>query len=210
MRRPVLLAAALLLVALAVPTMAAAKRSHHIDPKSGIGGIKLGMHRGPLKHHRTVRSLLGPDDDIISEGQPRIYLATYEDADKGLGVYLRSRPGHKRGARDKVVGVVTYSDHYHGRLEVGKHFPAPDHRCAPADKRSAPGGGPRRVSACRDDPPGPANVEDIVYMALDAQTRAGQTIAGVGVFDNMVGAALFSALVEGALDDLGCDNRDCD
>jgi hypothetical protein len=47
-------------------------------------------------------------------------------------------------------------------------------------------------------------------MALDAQTRAGQTIAGVGVFDNLVGAALFSALVEGALDDLGCDNRDCD
>jgi hypothetical protein len=194
MLRALIFAITLLLVALAAPAAAPAKPSHRIVLDSGIGGVRVGMRLGPIKHKKTVRSILGRADGVVTEQEvPRLYLATYED--EALGVYLRRRAGHHRGASDKVVGVVTFAKRYKGRLEVGKHFKAHDDKCAPADKRTAPGGGPRRVSACINDPSGDAPIEDI---------------NGVGVFDGGVGSALFSALVQGALDDLGCENRACD
>ena len=181
------------------------KPTGRIDPKTGIvNGVKLGMLRGAIPHRRTVTSLLGRAESIIDEGG--LQLATY---DKGeVGVYFRPRKAGRHDARDKVVGVLTYSDHYGGRLSVGHPFPAPDGDCAPADKRTAPGGGPRRVSSCIHDP-GAQGVRDIIYMALNSQNRAGQRIAGVGVFDSGVATLLFNSLLQGALDDLGCDNRAC-
>ncbi len=209
MRRSLIFAATVLVAALAAPAAAPAKPSHAIKLTSGIGGVKLGMRLGPIKHRTTVRSILGHADGVVTENEvPRLYLATYDD--DALGVYFRRRAGHKRGAQDKVVGVTTFAKRYKGKLQVGKHFPAPDSHCAPADRHEAPGGGPRRVSACRYDPAGDAPVEDILYMAVDSSTRAGQTINGVAVFDGSVGAVFFQALVEGALDDLDCDNRACD
>jgi hypothetical protein len=182
------------------------KATRRLDLKTGVvGGVKIGMARGPISHRRTVTSLLGrPQGNIIEEAG--IYLATYGNGE--LGIYFRPRSPGVRGDRDKVVGVLTFSKRYTGTLSIGDQFPAPDAHCAPADRRSAPGGGPRRVSACIYSP-GAARVRDIIYMALNTQSRAGQRISGIGIFDSGVATALFSSLVQGALDDLGCSNRAC-
>jgi len=114
----------------------------------------------------------------------------------------------KKDAYDKVLGVVTFTPRYQGQFAPGDGLStSKDAGCVPLDKRVAPDGGPRRVAECKAEP---GNSVEIIYMSAGSPSRAGQTISQLGIFDGLFGTVLYGALMEGALDDLGCENPQCD
>jgi hypothetical protein len=227
MRVRVLIAASLALVALAALPAPASAKAGQIVPGTSIDGVKIGMRRGVIfgRHHRqvtTVRSIEGSPQEVHSldsqdgaavlQGK-RVYLATYTDDEIGVYFQMRNKTGkldRKRDAYDKVVGVATGSRRYKGRVSVGQTFNAPDSDCAPADARVAPGGGPRRVVACEADFAG-GNTPglDILYFAAGVADRAGQTVNQYAIFGPGVEQAVWFALRNGALMDLGCTDFEC-
>ena len=103
---------------------------------------------------------------------------------------------------------MTFTPRYDGKYAPGKHLSTgKDAGCVPLDKREAPGGGPRRVAECKVEP---GDSVEIIYMSPGSPTRAGQTISQLGIYDNLFGTVLFQADMAGALDDLGCENPQCD
>jgi hypothetical protein len=223
-RTKVLVLAALAIALAVPPTAAQAKPNGRIVRGTSIGGVNIGLRRGPLfgRHHRQLRSVasilgkpqklhsvLGDQTDAFAES---VYVGEYTD--DGIAVYYRTlnskgKADKKRDASDKIIGVVTYDPKYQGSPSVGDLYPAADAHCAPADKRVAPDEGPRRVVACDVEAGGLTPGEDIAYMRINGASRAAQTVSQYAIFANLIHALLFRDIVNGALIDLGCDDFVC-
>jgi hypothetical protein len=225
-----LITAAVALMALLVTASAATAKpaSNRIDPGKGVGGVNLNLRRGPIVVHKgkhvrtvhTVNSMLGKPQSVHAlprigetEAEKQIYLANYTD-DK-LSVYYSERDAkgkldNKRDANDRVLGVVTYTSKYFGRPQPGQAFSddEADGPCAPLDAHVAPDGGPRRAAACKFDPPGDKAL-DIVYLSGGTPSRSGQFITQLAIFQRLPGFVIFSSLLQGALEDLNCENVQC-
>jgi len=209
-----------------VPATTAKPKHSRIESGKGAGGVNLGLKRGPItvrkngkvRRVNTVHSMLGKPQRIdhfprdgSTFGEKKLYGATYSDDE--LFVYFQKRGKNGRfdskvDAYDKVVGVTVFSSRYRGALAPGQAFDDSNGPCAPLDKRSAPGGGPRRVFACKYEPPSDTAV-DVVYMSAGAATRAEQQISQTTIFVPLIGEAVFQALLAGALEDLDCETIAC-
>lgn len=213
------LAVALLAVPLAAGAPAGAGASRAAVP-SGIGPVKIGMKRGPLRNAkgrpiRTVTSALGAssaDSEIehipFSESASVPFIPVYvgEYADDGLSVYYQrvgSITASHTGPKDKVLGVVTFAPA--GGLPIGQAYP--DGNCIPVDVREAPGGGPPRVSACFVHG---GRYAEILYMDPSATTRAEQRVAGVGVFTPKLEAKIHLAMIEESKENRNCETLSCE
>jgi hypothetical protein len=202
------------------------KKGAKIEPGKGVAGVHLGMKRGPISVHKdgkvvkvhTVASILGKPQQLyalpregITDAEKGIYIANYTD--DALTVYYgrRGKNGKldkQRDTYDKVLGVVTFTPRYPGQFAPGDGLSSSkDAGCVPLDKREAPDGGPRRVAECKAEP---GNSVEIIYMSAGSPSRAGQTISQLGIFNNLIGTVLYDSLMQGALDDLGCENPQCD
>jgi hypothetical protein len=226
LRRLHWLGAAVVLLALAVPATAEAK-SRRIDHDKGVGGVNLGLKRGPIVvngHRRnSVHKILGAPNGGIHPIEHGIYLANYTDDQ--LGVYYQSggksslakkkrKSRRARSANDRVVGIFTYigpkGSLSFGTPGLGQTFPdsSADGACAPADRKWAPDNGPPRADACQYDPG--SHATDVVYLSQDSQSRAGQSIYQIGIFTPGLGGLIFNSLMAGALEERNCPSyADC-
>lgn len=206
------LAAALALALVAVPLARAVP--------SGIGAVKLGMKRGPLRDRkgrpiRTVTSVLGPssaDSEIehipFSESSSVPFVPVYiaEYAAKGLSVYYQrvgSINASHTGPRDKVLGVVSFKPA--AGLPIGQTYGGQN--CVPTDVREAPGGGPPRVSACFVHG---GKYAEVLYMDPTATTRAEQLVAGAGVFTSKLEERIHISMIEESKENRNCETLACE
>ena len=202
MRRAPALAIGLIVVLAASGLASAATPDKRIHYFKGIGGINVGMSRAkvdsPLKKPQEVFPLM-----------PGLYGANYTDEKISVYYRLKGKSGKKDTKRDKwdrVVAVITFSPQYKGTPSVGDHFTTRQ-RCTPIDRHEGPDGGPRRVGACYHD--GPGTKSAIVYLGY-ANSRAQQPVSGVMIAQGTLAAAIFSGLMEDALEGLDCPDYDCD
>jgi hypothetical protein len=194
-----------LLAAVAVVPAGAAERA---GVPSGIGPVKVGMKRGPLRNAKgkplpSVTAVLGASTkNTESENVPvsqdgsgptvPVYITEYPS--KGLSVYYQ-RVGKVgkglTGPKDKVVGVVAFEKRY--GLPIGETFDSSN--CVSLEETEAPDGGPPRVIACFVH--GGATSE-VLYMSASSPSRAGQTVAGVGIFLPGIEATIHRGIIEEA------------
>jgi hypothetical protein len=208
---------AVLAISAGVATGAVAPRA---GVPSGVGPVKLGMKRGPLRNAkgrpiRTVTSALGssnndseiehvPFSESASVPFVPIYQAEYASA--GLTVYYQrvgSITASHTGPKDKVLGVVTFKPS--AGLPIGQTFP--DGNCVPFDRREAPGGGPPRVTACFVHG---GSSSEILYMDPTPTTRAEQTVAGAGIFTPKLEEFIHIGMLDESKEGRDCETISCE